>query len=55
VCVCVCVDKYLHAMKAYEEVQVLLHPFLTYGIHGGDVSLLSWLLVHQVNHLCLAV
>jgi hypothetical protein len=42
-------------MKAYGEVQVLLHPFLTYGMHGGDVSLLSWLLVHQVNQLCLAV
>jgi len=51
----VCVGEYLHAMKAYGEVKVLLHPFLTYEIHGDDVILLSWLLVHQVNQLCLAV
>jgi hypothetical protein len=44
-----CVGRYLHAMKAYGNVQVLLHQFLTYGIHGVNVSLLSWLLVHQLN------
>jgi hypothetical protein len=50
-----CVAKYLHAMKAYGEVKVLLHQFLTYGIHGGDVTLLSWFLVHQVNQLFLVI